>query len=158
MSRTRKRRKLKAEINVVPYIDVMLVLLIIFMVTAPLLNLGVDVDLPKSKAHSLDQRNEAIVVKAERDGTYRLQLTNSQPGRSPASTAPEEQVSLDDLSARVRAFHDQNPDAPVFLAADGGLEYQKVMDVMSLLQQAGVPKVALMSRAAPAPPAKAGRH
>jgi biopolymer transport protein TolR len=144
----RKRRKLKAEINVVPYIDVMLVLLIIFMVTAPLLNLGVDVDLPKSKAHTLDQKKDPVVVKIERDGSYRLQLGKE----------PEEVIAADDLNAKLKAFHEQNPDAAVYLAADGSIDYQKVMDVMALLQTAGIPRVALMSQPAHAAPDKAGQR
>ena len=138
MSRTRKRRKLKADINVVPYIDVMLVLLIIFMVTAPLLNLGVDVDLPKSKAHALEQKKDPVVVKIGRDGSYKLQL----------GQAPEESIDIATLGAKIAAFHAQNPDASVYLAADGSLDYQKVMDTMTLLQNAGVPRVALMSQPA----------
>ena len=145
MSRQRKRLKLKADINVVPYIDVMLVLLIIFMVTAPLLNLGVDVDLPKSRAHTLEQKKDPVVVKIAKDGTYRLQL----------GKAPEETLSIDALGAKVGAFHEQNPEASVYLAADGSLDYQRVMDLMTLLQTAGVPKVALMSQPAATPAAKA---
>ena len=68
LGRHRKRRKLKAEINVVPYIDVMLVLLIIFMVTAPLLNLGVDIELPQSNARPLEQKKDPVVVSLDRDG------------------------------------------------------------------------------------------
>mgnify|MGYP001286615151 FL=1 len=68
--RNRKRRKLKAEINVVPYIDVMLVLLIIFMVTAPLMNLGVDIELPKSNATAIQNDKEPVVVSVDKDGGY----------------------------------------------------------------------------------------
>ena len=72
--RRHKKRKLKSEINVVPYIDVMLVLLIIFMVTAPLLNLGVDIDLPKSNAKSIEQKIEPIVVVVDSQGNYSLKM------------------------------------------------------------------------------------
>jgi biopolymer transport protein TolR len=137
MTRRRQRRKLKADINVVPYIDVMLVLLIIFMVTAPLLNLGVDVDLPKSKASMLDQKNDQVIAKIERDGSYKLKL---------GKDGIEEAISVGDLGAKVAAFHRQNPDVAVYIAADGGLNYQKVMDLMTLLQAAGIPRVALMSK------------
>jgi biopolymer transport protein TolR len=135
-ARTRKRRKLKAEINVVPYIDVMLVLLIIFMVTAPLLNLGVDVDLPASKASMLEQNKEPIIATITRDGTYRLKVQG----------AGEEAIEPAALAAKVGAIHRQNPEIPVYIGADGSLDYQKVMDLMTLLQVAGIPKVALMSR------------
>ena len=74
----RKRRKLKAEINVVPYIDVMLVLLIIFMVTAPLLNLGVDIQLPQSTAKAVQADKEPIVVTVDKDGAYFLTLGAAQ--------------------------------------------------------------------------------
>ncbi|MBS0192648.1 MAG: protein TolR [Proteobacteria bacterium] len=136
----RKRRKLKAEINVVPYIDVMLVLLIIFMVTAPLLNLGVDVDLPKSRAHALQQKKDSLVVGIDKAGQYSLDIPD------PSGKSNKRTVAYGDLLAQVSAFHEQNPDAAVYIAADGSLDYQKVMDLMSLLQQAGVPKVALMSQ------------
>ena len=74
MSSRRKKRKLKAEINVVPYIDVMLVLLIIFMVTAPLLNLGVDIELPQSNARPLEQKKDPVVVSLDRDGNLWIVL------------------------------------------------------------------------------------
>ena len=70
MVRTRKRRKLKSEINVVPYIDVMLVLLIIFMVTAPLLNLGVDIRLPQSTAKAVQTEQQTVVISVDKDGNY----------------------------------------------------------------------------------------
>jgi biopolymer transport protein TolR len=138
MTRQRKRRKLKADINVVPYIDVMLVLLIIFMVTAPLLNLGVDVDLPKSKAHTLDQKKDSMVVTIDRNGIYKLRVGD----------ADAQNIDLTALGVKAAAFHEQNPDAAVYIAADGTLDYQKVMDLMTLLQTAGVPRVALMSQPA----------
>ena len=135
-ARTRKRRKLKADINVVPYIDVMLVLLIIFMVTAPLLNLGVDVDLPASKASMLEQNKEPVIATITRDGSYRLKLQG----------ADDKVMAPAALAAEVGAFHRQNPDIPVYIGADGSLDYQKVMDLMTMLQVAGIPKVALMSK------------
>ena len=73
-ARRGKRRKLKNEINVVPYIDVMLVLLIIFMVTAPLMNLGVDVQLPESNAKSITEQKDPVVVSVDRDGNYFLAI------------------------------------------------------------------------------------
>ena len=139
----RKRRKLKAEINVVPYIDVMLVLLIIFMVTAPLLNLGVDVDLPRSRAKALEQKKDSMVVVIDAQGRYTLEIGDPASGKT-----QKQPVALAELADRVRAFHEQSPDAAVYIAADGTLSYQKVMDLMSLLQTAGVPKVALMSQPA----------
>jgi biopolymer transport protein TolR len=136
MTRHRKRRKLKADINVVPYIDVMLVLLIIFMVTAPLLNLGVDVDLPKSKASMIDQKKDPVIAVITSDGHYLLKLAD----------AKLEPVSKADLETKVGAFHDQNPDVAVYIAADGKLAYQQVMDLMVVFQKIGIPHVALMSQ------------
>ncbi|HHW4675140.1 MAG TPA: biopolymer transporter ExbD, partial [Xylella fastidiosa subsp. pauca] len=75
----RKRRKLKSEINVVPYIDVMLVLLVIFMVTAPLLTLSINVDLPVSNAKALENKQDPIVVIVNSDGKLALQLPKSKP-------------------------------------------------------------------------------
>ncbi|MCF7221990.1 protein TolR [Marilutibacter chinensis] len=135
-ARRQRKRKLKAEINVVPYIDVMLVLLIIFMVTAPLLNLGVDIELPKSNAKSMQEKKDPIVVSVDIDGNYFLTL---EAGSNEALTA-------DDLKAKMAAIVGQNPDVPVFVAGDGQANYQKVMDAMVLLQNAGVERVGLMSQ------------
>ena len=134
-SRRHKKRKLKAEINVVPYIDVMLVLLIIFMVTAPLLNLGVDIDLPKSTAKSIEQKKEPIVVVVDSEGRYSLKMQD----------LPREHVDAAQLTAKVSAFVKSNPDVSVFVAGDQKSSYNTVYQVMVLLQQAGVEKVGLMS-------------
>ena len=134
-SRRHRKRKLKSEINVVPYIDVMLVLLIIFMITAPLLNLGVDIDLPKSDAKAVENRKEPIVVTVAADGHYTLKMQDV--GR--------ETVNADELASRVRAFVQANPDVAVFVAGDGAASYQTVYQAMVLLQQAGVERVGLMS-------------
>ena len=134
-ARRKRKRKLKAEINVVPYIDVMLVLLIIFMVTAPLLNLGVDIELPKSNAKSMQEKKDPIVVTVDREGNYFLVL---EPGSNEAVTA-------ETLVAKMRAIVSQNPDVPVFVAGDGTASYQQVFDAMVLLQNADVERVGLMS-------------
>ncbi len=134
--RHRKRRKLKAEINVVPYIDVMLVLLIIFMVTAPLLNLGVDIDLPESRAKALVTDSDPVLVSIGSDGT--MYLTLGKEGR--------EQIDSDTLVKKVAAFVRVNPKVPVVVGADATLDYGTVIRVMGELQQAGVPKVSLMSQ------------
>jgi biopolymer transport protein TolR len=83
-SRRGRKRRLKADINVVPYIDVMLVLLIIFMVTAPLLNLGVDVSLPQSNAKSIQDRKDPLIVRVDRDGRYALIVQGGRPEELPA--------------------------------------------------------------------------
>ncbi len=137
-NRRHKKRKLKAEINVVPYIDVMLVLLIIFMVTAPLLNLGVDIDLPKSTAKSIEQKKEPIVVVVDPDGSYSLKMQDM----------PQQKVDAAMLTAKVSAFVASNPDVAVFVAGDRSSSYDTVYQAMVLLQQAGVERVGLMSNSA----------
>ncbi|MGH8031744.1 MAG: protein TolR [Luteimonas sp.] len=132
----RRKRKLKAEINVVPYIDVMLVLLIIFMVTAPLMNLGVDVSLPNSNAKSIEEKKDPMVVSVDTDGNYFLAI----------KAGSNEAVSAAELEAKVRAIIQQNPEQAVFVAGDGQANYQRVMDAMVLLQKANVEKVGLMSQ------------
>jgi len=132
----RKRRKLKAEINVVPYIDVMLVLLIIFMVTAPLLNLGVDIQLPQSKAKSVQNDKEPAVVSVDKDGKLYLTLGTSQ----------REVIEPNALVAKASAFVRQNPDVPFLIAGDQRVDYGRIYQAMVLLQQAGVAKVGLMSQ------------
>ena len=136
LGRHRKRRKLKAEINVVPYIDVMLVLLIIFMVTAPLLNLGVDIQLPQSKAKSVQNDKEPAVVSVDKDGKLYLTL-------GPAKREPIEPQAL---VAKVSAFVRENPQLQVLVAGDTRADYGRVYDAMVLLQQGGVAKVGLMSQ------------
>ncbi|MFZ1392207.1 MAG: protein TolR [Dokdonella sp.] len=139
--RNRKRRKLKAEINVVPYIDVMLVLLIIFMVTAPLMNLGVDIELPKSNATAIQNDKEPVVVSVDKDGGYFLTI----------GANAREPVDADILVNKVSAFVRQNPQVPVLIGGDERVDYGRVYGVMVLLQQAGVPKVGLMSQPTPSP-------
>ncbi len=146
-ARTRKRRKLKAEINVVPYIDVMLVLLIIFMVTAPLLNLGVDVELPQADAKPIQQDKEPVIVGVHKDGRLSLQLQGSAP----------EEIDEAALLAKLSAFVRQNPNVPVLLAGDGSIPYETVMQKMALMQQAGVAKVGLMAQSVQNEPLKGGK-
>ena len=134
----RKHRKLKAEINVVPYIDVMLVLLIIFMVTAPLLNLGVDVQLPQSAARGLQAEKDPVIVSVDESGALFLTLQGS----------PSEPMEAEALKAKVAAFVRQNPDVAVLVGGDTRANYGRIYDAMVLLQQAGVPKVGLMSQPA----------
>ncbi|UHQ19885.1 protein TolR [Lysobacter sp. KIS68-7] len=136
-SRRKKKRKLKAEINVVPYIDVMLVLLIIFMVTAPLLNLGVDIELPQSNAHPLEQKKEPIIVSLDKQGRMWITLQG----------AKNQPVTEEQMVAQVGAFVRNNKDVPVYVAADSDVAYQKVYDVLTALQtRANVPRAGLMSQ------------
>jgi biopolymer transport protein TolR len=135
-SRRHRKRKLKAEINVVPYIDVMLVLLIIFMVTAPLLNLGTDIKLPDSKAKALSTPKTPIVVSVYADGRYALMV---ERGDNRTMPGPE-------ITARLRALHDQNGEATVLVNGDRDASYQKVMSAIDLIKEAGFQQVSLISR------------
>ena len=136
-SRRLRKKKLKAEINVVPYIDVMLVLLIIFMVTAPFLNLGVDIELPQSNARPVEQKKEPIVISMNSKGELWLKLEG----------AKNEPMTLDEMVVQVGAFVRNNKDVPVYVAADNDVAYQKVYDVLTALQtRANVPRAGLMSQ------------
>ena len=130
-----KRFKLKSEINVVPYIDVMLVLLIIFMVTAPMLNANVDVNLPQANAKSLHDKKDPVIVSVDSQGQLYLTL----------GTEKKEPIDANTLKVKVQAFVQQNPDVSVLVAGDRDGKYDGVYQVLALLQQAGVAKVGLMS-------------
>ena len=134
-----RKRKLKADINVVPYIDVMLVLLIIFMVTAPLLTLSVDVKLPSSNAKAVETRNEPVIVIAYPDGRYGLKL--------PEAKQPEvlDAAALEAKVAAIRA--QQGDELRIMVAAEGAAPYQKVLDAMDVLRRAKVGNVSLMTNA-----------
>ena len=139
--RRARKRKLKAEINVVPYIDVMLVLLIIFMVTAPLLNVGVDVNLPQSDAKPLEQKNtKPVVVQVASDGA--LALTYDGVERPQV-------VDRTQLVAKVKGFVQADPQLPVYVAGDRDASYQTVYEVLTLLQrEAKVSRAGLMGNPA----------
>ena len=130
-----------AEINVVPYIDVMLVLLVIFMITAPLLNLGVEVDLPKADAEPLEsqQGDEPLVVTVLENGDLYLNAGGDLDGTSSGLIDP------DSLVATVSAIVRRNPDVQVLVGGDEAVGYGQVYNAMVLLQKAGVTKVGLMS-------------
>ncbi|MGC1549682.1 MAG: protein TolR [Rhodanobacter sp.] len=131
-----KRFKLKSEINVVPYIDVMLVLLIIFMVTTPMLKSNVDVNLPQANAKSLHDNKEPVIVSVDQNGNLYLTL----------GTAKKEPIDVASLKAKVGAFVQQNPDVSVLVAGDRDGKYDGVYQVLADLQAAGVAKVGLMSQ------------
>lgn len=134
----RKRRKLKSEINVVPYIDVMLVLLIIFMVTAPLLTLSFDVDLPRSNAKALESKQDPIIVSVRQDGQLSLKLPDD---KQPNAMSPEE------LQGRLGGIVAQDKDVRVIVAADRAVAYEKVVAAMDVLRRANVDKVGLATDA-----------
>ena len=129
------RRAPMAEINVTPLVDVMLVLLIIFMVTAPLLVTGVPVNLPDSRAGALDQNQKPLQISLDNEGRIFID---------------DEEVSQSDFAARLVAVAPKEGDDPektprVFLRADRGLDYGRVMRVMGELNRAGLNRVALVS-------------
>ncbi len=130
----RRQRKLNAEINVVPYIDVTLVLLIIFMITTPLMNLGVDVNLPESKANTIDIESEPAVINVTDKGDLYLSIGG-------------EYELLDDvtLQKKLAAFVKVNPDVPIMIGADKAVSYGQVYQAMAVAQQAGAKKVGLIS-------------
>jgi len=128
--RGRLRRRAMAEINVTPFVDVMLVLLIVFMVTAPLLTVGVPVDLPKTRAPALGQDREPLSITVERDGTIYLQKEK----------VPEEAL-VDRLTAIAANGYNQR----IFVRGDTRANYGKVMEVMGLLAAAGFTHIGLVT-------------
>ncbi|NKJ21468.1 protein TolR [Dyella sp. SG609] len=138
-----KRFKLKSEINVVPYIDVMLVLLIIFMVTAPMMNLGVDIQLPQTQAKSLQDKKDPVVVSVDESGQIYLSSQGSK----------REPVSAEEFKVKITAFQKENPDLQVLVAGDERANYGKVYLILPVLQEAGVSKIGLMSQ-----PESSGKH
>ena len=135
MPRHRKRRAV-SEINVVPYIDVMLVLLIIFMITAPLLQQGVEIDLPQANANPLppDQR-EPVVLTVSKTGEYYLNVGEKI----------DKPISEEVLVHRVAAVVKYQPDTPVLVRGDKNVDYGSITNAMVLLQTAGVDKIGLMT-------------
>jgi len=136
MSRTNHKRRAKAEINVVPYIDVMLVLLIIFMVTAPLLKQGVDVDLPQAPANPLDVNSpEPVVISVDKNGLYFLNV----------SATPDTALDGITLVAEVKQALSKQKNRPVMVRGDKNGIYQNVVSVLVLLQKANVGSVGLVT-------------
>ena len=132
----RRKRTLMAEINVVPYIDVMLVLLVIFMITAPLLTTGVEVDLPQTDAKTVQAENlDPIVLSVDSIGDWYLSLAED----------PELPINREGTLRLVRDALGADPKRPVRVAADRSIDYGRVMEAMVALQVAGADKVQLMS-------------
>jgi biopolymer transport protein TolR len=126
----RRRYRPLAEINVTPLVDVMLVLLIIFMVTAPLLTSGVNVDLPKASAAPLNQDAQPLTVSINQKGDIYLQ---------------DSQVDLPDLVTKLQAIAQGNADRRIFVRGDKDLAYGRIMQVMATITQGGFTKVALLA-------------
>ena len=136
MSRAKygRKKRLMGEINVVPYIDVMLVLLVIFMVTAPLLSTGVEVDLPKAAAEALGEEDQKpFIVTVDIDGNYFLNDDENQL------------VSPEEIETKAKAVLQRNPNLPFLVRGDSEIRYDFVVQAMVLLQRAGVESVGLVT-------------
>jgi biopolymer transport protein TolR len=120
-----------SEINVTPFVDVMLVLLIVFMVTAPLLTVGIPVDLPKIKANALTDQKDPIEITVKLDGTVYL---------------GESIVEVDNIISRLNAITDKNIEARIYVRGDRLVAYGRVMEIMSIINSAGYIKVALVAQ------------
>lgn len=137
MIRKNPRRHPMAEINVVPYIDVTLVLLIIFMITAPLLQTGVDVDLPSAEAKTVVQdETPPLVVSINSEGLTFIDIGDRQ----------DEPVETEELTIKVAAVLRHKPETAVLIRGDSNVDYGKVVKVMASLKSAGVPNLGLMTR------------
>jgi biopolymer transport protein TolR len=142
------RRRPMSEINVTPLVDVMLVLLIVFMITAPLLTVGVPVDLPQTQAPSINEPKEPTVISVTKDGAIFIQETN---------------IPIDTLVAKLQAITGANPEAVLYVRGDKDINYGRVLEVMSLVTAAGFHKVSLVAEmpktaGASTPPARTIRR
>jgi biopolymer transport protein TolR len=147
MAQTSRGRRLMGEINVVPYIDVMLVLLIIFMITAPLLTQGVKVELPHAGAEPLQaQQLKPLVLSIDRQGRLYLNIGGD----------PRAALDRGTLAARATAALRSNPSRAVLVKADAAIAYGRVVEAMVILQQAGAHQVGLVTEPLPAPGRRSG--
>ena len=128
--RRRRGRRMMSEINVTPFVDVMLVLLVVFMITAPLLTVGVPVDLPESAAPELPGQDEPLEVTIDASGAVYLQETR---------------ITIEELGPRLRAITENNEDARIFVRGDRAVGYGEVMAVMSAISEAGFSRIALIT-------------
>ncbi len=138
----RRSRGMMAEINVTPFVDVMLVLLVIFMITAPLLTSTVEVDLPKTQAAQATGQDEPLVVSINAQNKLYLQDT---------------EIAEDALVPRLRAITESKPDQRIFVRADKTLSYGRVMEVMGTISAGGFNKVALVAEMPPTAAAQGAR-
>ncbi len=134
MRSSRRPRKSMAEMNVVPYIDVMLVLLVIFMVTAPMMQAGIEIDMPEAPTQPLtaDNQQEPLIISVDQTGKYFL-ADGSEIAVSRIADYVQEQMS------------GQSTQRPFYVKADSGVEYRYLMDVIAAAQQAGAQKIGLMA-------------
>ena len=131
MKKNYKSRKSISEINVTPFVDVMLVLLIIFMVTAPLLTAGIKINLPESASVLKNEKNDPVTVSMNSKGEIYIQ---------------KKKISPDDLIKKLIALKGQNKDLKIYIKGDKNLNYGKIMDLMSFINKSGFKKVALVTK------------
>jgi len=136
---SRRPRKVMAQMNVVPYIDVMLVLLVIFMVTAPMMKTGVQVDTPEAQAAELpsDNKQEPLIISVNKEGHIFLDDGS--------------EVAADRVSEYIKSHMGPNGERPVYIQADKSVEYRYVMNAMAAAQQAGAKKMSMVGDQAPPP-------
>ncbi|SVA16419.1 uncharacterized protein METZ01_LOCUS69273 [marine metagenome] len=133
----KKRRNLVADINVVPYIDVMLVLLVVFMVAAPLMIQGIVLNLPEVTNQVLPREKEdPLIISVDSEGTFFLEVQSTQ----------NDALSPEELANQIKKILKVNPRLQVVVRGDGKVEYQKVMELMSVLQSAGAEDVGLITQ------------
>ena len=137
MSRRRKKKNLVAEINVVPYIDVMLVLLIIFMITAPLLTQGVNIDLPQTSSEPMPPEDDSpVVVSVDKNGDLYIDVGEGEEGP----------VSEDDLRVKIAAvMQTSGGKKSIMVRGDKNVDYGRVVQAMVMIQGAGAPSVGLIT-------------
>ena len=148
MARRSTHGRLKTEINIVPYIDVMLVLLVIFMVTAPLLNQGVEVDLPKAPAESLDDRTpetEVLVLSVQRNGACYFNIGSEKAQLVDCQQLAPRRVEIEERLRRT-------PQPPMLVRADKEVRYEQVIQAMAALKAVGAVKVGLSTAPPDTPP------
>ena len=132
-----KRRNLISDINVVPYIDVMLVLLVIFMISAPLMVQGIQVNLPQASSEALPvTNNEPLIVSIDKNGELFLETDSTK----------DKSLSLEELNFSVTKIFESNPNLQVVIRGDGKVQYEKIMTVMAELQMAGATDIGLISK------------
>ena len=131
MKKNYHSRKSISEINVTPFVDVMLVLLIIFMVTAPLLTAGIKINLPESASVLKNEKSDPVTVSMNSKGEIYIQ---------------KKKISPDDLIKRLVALKGQNKDLKIYIKGDKNLNYGKIMDLMSFINKSGFKKVALVTK------------
>ena len=129
-NRNRKTNQPMSEINVTPFVDVMLVLLIVFMVTAPLLTVGIPIDLPKVKADALTDQKDPLEITIKLDGKVYL---------------GESEVLVKNIISRLEAITEQNYESRIYVRGDRGIAYGRVMEIISIINSAGYRRVALVT-------------